>query len=72
MMLKIQLSNYILKYIKIENSHFKLSQYYCFSFFSSNKAAFGAQKRLHLETEKKYLTDLKLLTGSIYIYVHIY
>jgi len=25
MMLKIQLSNYILKYIKIENSHFKLS-----------------------------------------------
>jgi len=44
MMLKIQLSNYILKYIKIENCH-NISQYYCLSFFFSlNKAALVSRR----------------------------
>jgi len=48
-MLKIQLSNYILKYIKIENSHFKLLKYFTILlfvifFFTSNKAALVSRR----------------------------
>jgi len=48
MMLKIQLSNDILKYIKIENSHFKLSKYFTILlfviYFSLNKAALVSRR----------------------------
>jgi len=55
MMLKIQLSNYILKYITI---------FYLTLFdFLSNKAALVSRRDLQ---KRKNLTDLKLLTGSVY------
>ncbi len=55
--------NYILKYIKIENSYFKCNKYYCFTCIF-DECSFG--KQTSFKNNTKSFCSPKLLNNSVY------